>query len=123
MQPITVKPELYERVKKAAKAQNTSVDDFLSQGIRYYLWELDRRKISEESKIYHQRHEELKAQYLGMYIAMLEGEVVDHDHDFSALYQRVRQHFGQTAVMITQVKETAELPLTRRGFRMGGSSK
>lgn len=33
------------------------------------------------------------------------------------LYQRVRQQFGRTAVMITQVEEVADPELTRRGFR------
>ena len=43
--------------------------------------ELNRRKSSAESRTYQQRHAELKAQYLGQYIAMHNGEVVDHDMD------------------------------------------
>ena len=54
-------------------------------------WELDRWKISEESQIYQRRHAELKAQYLGQYIAMHDGQVVDHDNDFVALRERVRR--------------------------------
>ena len=81
-------------------------------------WELDRRKISEESQIYQQRHTELKAQYLGQYIAMCDGQVVDHDMDVTILRQRVRQRFGRKPVMITLVEEGAERPLVRHGFRL-----
>ncbi len=81
-------------------------------------WELDRHKISEESKIYHQRHAELKDQYLGQYIAMHDGQVVDHDTDFQTLRRRIRQRFGHTPVMITLVEEAAEQILVRHGFRM-----
>jgi len=67
--------------------------------------------------IYHQRHAELKAQYLGQYIAMHEGQVVDHDADFPTLRQRIRQQFENTPVMITLVEEDAEQTLVRHGFR------
>jgi hypothetical protein len=80
--------------------------------------QLDRRKISEESQTYLQRHTELKAQYLGQYIAMNDGQVVDHDMDVTILRQRVRQRFGRKPVMITLVEEVAERPLVRYGFRL-----
>ena len=48
---------------------------------------------------------------------MHKGQVVDHDVDFPALRQRVRQQFGRAVVMITLVDEAAEATLVRRGFR------
>jgi hypothetical protein len=115
---LTVEPELYERVEKAASKHRASVDEVLIEAVRQYLWELDRRRISEESRIYHQRHAELKARYLGQYIAMSDGQVVDSDADFHTLRKRVRQRFGHTPVMITLVEEVVERPLVRHGFRM-----
>ena len=88
-----------------------------TQALRRYLWELDRRKIAEESKIYRRQHADLKGRYLGQHIAMHKGQVIDHDPDFQALRQRVRQRFGRAAVMITLVEEVAEPELIRRGFR------
>jgi hypothetical protein len=118
MPTVAVEPELYRRVEEAALEQEASVSEVLAEAVRHYIWELDRRKISEESKIYHQRHAELKAQYLGQYIAMHNGQVVDHDTDFQTLRQRVRQRFERTPVMITLVEDVAERPLVRHGFRM-----
>ncbi len=118
MPTIAVETELYNRIEKAASEHKANINEILNQAVRRYLWELDRRKISEESKIYRQHHAELKDQYLGQYIAMHEGQVVDHDADFPTLRQRIRQLFGHTPVMITLVEETAEQHLTRHGFRM-----
>jgi hypothetical protein len=99
-----------------------TINEILAKVVRQYLWELDRRKISEESKIYRQRYAELKAQYLGQYIAMHNGQVVDHDADFLALRQRVHQRFGRTPVMITLVEDVAERTLVRHGFRLEKTS-
>lgn len=122
MPSVVVEPKLYRRVEEAALEHQRSIDEILTEAVRRYLWELDRRKISEESRVYRQRYAELKAQYLGEYIAMHNGQVVDHDADFQALRQRVRKRFGHTAVMITLVEDVAQRPLTRRGFRMETAS-
>lgn len=90
MHEITLEPELYKRVEKAALEQEISTNDIFSEAVRQYLWELNRRKISEETRTYRQQHEQLKASYLGQYIAMFQGKVVDQDEDFQVLHQRVR---------------------------------
>ena len=119
MPTVAIEPTLYQRVEQAALESQVSTGEMLTQALRRYLWELDRRKITEESKVYRRRHAELKERYLGQYIAMHEGQVVDHDPDFQTLRQRVRQQFGRTAVMIALVEEAAEPELIRRGFRLG----
>ena len=118
MPTVVIEPDLYSRVEKAALEHQSDVGEVFAKAVRFYLWELDRRKISEESKIYRQRHAELKAQYLGQYIAMRDGQVVDYDTDFRALRQRTRQRFGRVPVMITLVEDVAERTLSRYGFRM-----
>jgi hypothetical protein len=122
MPTVAVEPTLYSRVEQAALEHRVSIDEMLAMALRLYLWELDRRQISEESTIYRQRHAELQAQYLGQYIAMHHGQVVDHDTDFQALRQRIRQRFGRAPVMITLVEDVAERPLVRHGFRMETAS-
>ena len=82
------------------------------------LWESDQRKVSNESRVYRQQHMALKGKYLGEYIVMHDGQVVDHDSDFRVLHRRVRQRFGRTPVMITLVEDTADQTLARRGFRL-----
>lgn len=103
MPSIALEADLYDRIEKAASEQQADVTEMLKQAVERYLWDLERRKISEESKIYHPRHSELKKQYLGQYIAMHQGQVVDYDEDFPVLRQRIRQTFKDTPIMITLV--------------------
>jgi len=121
MPTITIEPELYQRVEIAASEQETSVDEMLANAARDYLWELDRQKISRESEAYLQMHADLKEHFLGQHVAIHNGVVVDHDLDLQALYKRIRQRFGCTAVMMTLVEEEPMRVLVRRGFRAGFS--
>ncbi len=116
MSTLVIEPQLYERIELAARDHKANVNQLFSDAIRQYLWELDRRKIAEESRAYRQLHAALKAQYLGQYIAMHEGQVVDHDTDFQVLRQRIRRRFGHTPILITLVEDLPERPVTRRGF-------
>ncbi len=118
MPTLTIEPTLYQYVETAAAENSLSIEQMLSEALRRYLWDLDRRRISTESQIYRRRHVELKDRYLGQYVAMCGGEVVDNDADFQALRQRVRQRFGRKPVMITLVEEVPERTLVRQGFRM-----
>jgi hypothetical protein len=122
MLSIAIEPELYRRVEKAALEQQSSIDQILNKAIHHYLWELDRRKISEESKLYRQQHAELKTRYLGQYIAMHNGQIVDYDPDFTTLRQRVRQRFQDTPIMLTLVEDVAEQVWVRHGFRLESSN-
>lgn len=117
MPTVAIEPILYQRVEQAAMESQVSTGEMAAQALRRYLWELDRRKIAEESKAYRRQHAALQERYLGRYIAMHRGQVIDHDPDFQTLRQRVRQQYGRTAILITQVEGDAETELVRRGFR------
>lgn len=117
MPNVTIDPELYQRMQSAGR--NTLPEALVNEAVRRYLWDLDREKISQETSEYRRQHAQIKAAYLGQYIAMRDGQVVDHDADFATLRRRVRQHFGRTPVMMTLVEEQPEVEFTRHGFREG----
>jgi hypothetical protein len=117
MPTITIESEQYRQLETIAQEQKTEPDSVVREALRRYFWEQSRLKISQESAFYRQHHSELKQRYLGQYIAMHQGQVVDHDADFQVLYQRVRGRIGKTPVMLTQVKEEPETTWVRRGFR------
>lgn len=117
MPTVTIEPELYQRIQAARR--NTRPDVLVNDAVRRYLWELDREIISQETAEYRRQHAQIKANYLGQYVAMHKGQVVDHDADFTTLRQRIRQRFGRTPIMMTLVEETPDPEFTRRGFREG----
>ena len=118
MPTMMIEPELYRRVTQTATAQEMTPEAILEDALQHYFWDLDRQKIRVEAKHYRQQHADLKAKFLGQYVALHQGQVVDHDDEFRPLYERVRQTFGPAAVMITKVEETADPVLMRRGFRL-----
>jgi len=118
MPAVAIESELYKRAEEAAREQDATIGDILAEAVRRYLWELERRKISEEYAIYRRRHAELKSRYLGQYIAMHDGQIVDHDADFQILHQRIRQRFDRTPILITVVEDDPESSFIRHGFRM-----
>jgi len=113
-----IEPLLYQRAERVAHEQSATIGDILNSALQLYFWELDRRKITEESAMYRRQHAQLRSEYLGEYIAMHKGSVVDHDKDFIRLRQRIRQRFPGTTVMITLVTEENTPTLVRSGFQM-----
>ena len=117
MPTITLDQNVYKRLKAAAEEHETTADALLEDAARQYLWEMERQKISEESEMFRQQYPELKEKYLGQYVAMHQGKVVDHDVNEDELWKRVRERYGRTPVLIVRVEETPDRTFTRLGFR------
>ena len=117
MPTLTLSPNLYKRAEEIAQREHTSLPEIFETALNRYLWELDRRKISEESATYRLLHDDIKKQYLGQYIAMLNGEIVDHDPDFQALRQGVRERFGDRPILLTMVEKEMQPTIVRHGFQ------
>ncbi|MBI4671435.1 MAG: hypothetical protein HY741_07180 [Chloroflexi bacterium] len=105
MSTVTLAPEMYARVEQLAQARHTTIDSVLTEAVKRYLWEIQREIIANETRMYRQRHTELKQKFLGQFIAMHNGEVVDTDADINVLRMRVRSRFGLEPVLMTQVEE------------------
>ncbi len=117
MPTLPLSPDLYKRAEEIAQREHTSLPEIFETALNRYLWELDRRKISEESATYRHLHPNIKKQYLGKYIAMLNGEIVDHHPDFQPLRQRVRGRFGENPVLMTMVEIEMQPTIVRHGFQ------
>lgn len=64
--------------------------------------------ILKEREAYEAMHPELCKRYPDQYVAIYQGEVVDHDEDEIALLKRRRKNFRGKSVLVTQVEETPE---------------
>ena len=53
-------------------------------------------------------HARLVDEYAGDYVAIHDGEVVDHDPDVRALHLRIRQRYGRAPILLRQVTEEIE---------------
>lgn len=82
-------------VENPTEAEETSPDD---------AWEAH---ISAEAAAWYARPAADRTPYAGQYVAVLEGEVIDHDEDQSALAERIRARYPETPVLITRAEARA----------------
>ena len=61
---------------------------------------------------YKQMHSQLVQTYIGQFVAIYEGEIVDHDADKEALFLRVKDNFPDQIVLQRQVLAEPE-PILR----------
>jgi hypothetical protein len=99
------KPELVERLEQVATAQGATVEELLYQAVSEYLDKLAHQKIQVESDAFEKLHPELVTKYLGEYVAIHDGVVVDHDIDVRTLHLRIRKQFGRIPVLLRQVTQ------------------
>jgi len=66
-------------------------------------------KYEENSRWIRERYDELKKRFVGEWVAVLEGKIVDHDKDLKSLVKRLRgkypDRYEQIAVEYIAVKE------------------
>ncbi|MEA3397766.1 MAG: DUF5678 domain-containing protein [Chloroflexota bacterium] len=53
---------------------------------------------------------QLVAKYLGNYVAIHNGKVVDHDPDVRTLHLRIRRRYGRAPILLRQVTKDMEQP-------------
>ena len=104
MTTVTLQPKIMIEINRESQRRQISVDELVNDWLKHYLWELRNKKIGEESKRYVAMHAELRKQYADKVIAMLDGQVVDVGDDLGEVHRRVREKFGDEAVLITKVE-------------------
>jgi len=115
---VSISESAMNDLNEMVKLESVPLEEVLTRAVTHYRHELGHRKIDVEVEAYRRKHPRLRAKYLGEYIAMHNGRVVDHDQDASALYRRIRKRFGQTPVLIRLVEEVPERVLVFRSPRL-----
>ena len=78
------------------------------EAIRTYLRSEAQRAMEQEAEAFRRLHPELLATIPGQYAAVCRGQLVDHDVDQLALYQRIEARFQGLPVLIRQVRPDVE---------------
>lgn len=117
MEAIVLQPQLMEQVVLIASQESRKPDELVESAVRDYLRGLQRKKIEAEVHAYESMHAELVKAHMGHYVALHRGQLVDFDEDFGALHQRVRQRYGNEAVLVRRVEALARPELLFRSPR------
>jgi hypothetical protein len=113
---LQISPQLYQRAQRIARQRHLDVQEVLVDSL---VLNEDNRQTSgaspedealeevmwQERKAFEQLHPQLVKRYLGKYVAVMGGEVIDFDADQVALYKRIRQRYPDRFVLIAPVTE------------------
>src|SRR4051812_2212210 len=99
MTPIAIRDELIASLERYAQEQGTDVEALVNEWVERQLALAREQKIREESARFRSQHKSLRAAYMGQYVAMQNGTVLDHDADVHQLYIRIKEQFGNEPVL------------------------
>ena len=120
MATITLQPDLAEQVAQMAEIAGIGVTDLVNEAVSEYLERFSHEKIEAEAQAFEGMHETLKEQYFGQFVAVHNGQVVDADADFEAVFLRVQTRFGRIPILIRRVGEEPTVELHFRSSRRAG---
>ena len=118
MAVITLQPQLAKQLEELAAQKSVETEELVEAAIRAYLRQIERGKIKAEAEAFRSMHTELAQKYLGQYVAIHEGQVVDNDEDFQVLHARIRKRFGHQPVLLRRVEAKPERVLSFRSPRL-----
>lgn len=124
---VTVSDEVAEKIQQLANLRQQNIDT-LFETLVNQAWpdeneedeqpaELDEAP-TPEMQVYLALHPLLKEKYLGQYVAIYQGKLIDHDLDHEALYTRIDAEYPDEFVWISLVEEEAIPTLIFRSPRI-----
>ncbi|HEX6383445.1 MAG TPA: DUF5678 domain-containing protein [Anaerolineae bacterium] len=108
---VSLRPDLVSQVKRITQRENADVEEFVDQAVRERIKRLKDEKFEAEAEAYRQLHPELVKQYLGQFVAIHEGQVVDHGPDSEELFLRIKRRYGDIPVYFQLVNESGIMEL------------
>ena len=118
MTTITLHLSLVEQVNRVTGMTGIGAEALIGEAIRAHLKHLRREKLESEIAAFESMHASLKEQYFSQFVAIHNGEVIDSDVDFAAVFLRVRARLGYVPVLIRMVGAKPQMELRFRSPRM-----
>ena len=117
MLTITLKPDMTAQVNQLASETQSDAATVVDKALRNYLTEFRHKKIRAEHAEFDRQRPELLNRYRGEYVAIHQGQVIDHDRSLWALHSRVLKQLGDMPVLLKRVTDKPERELVFRSPR------
>ncbi len=119
---LTLSDEVYEQFLQMAEAEQRSIADVIVDVIAPVspIFSVDPRRpaMLQEQAAYKAMHPQLLEHYEGQYVAVFQGQVIDHDQDIGSLVQRVNRDLPEEVVLVKQVTAKSDRVLRFRSPRL-----
>jgi len=119
---ITLDKELVERLRYAAEWKGIPFEEAASNAVAEYLGHFGIEKIRAEQAVFEKMRSALLRKYRGQYVAVHNGEVVEHAPDLRSLHHRVFVRFGFTPILHIQVTDEPLPDIRTHGLRLERSA-
>ncbi len=122
---VSLTDRAYRRIKRWAESRQQNIGDAIAEYLTENLLEdvfivppagADPR-VEREKAAYLRLYPQLKTQYAGQYVAIYNGQLVDHDVDYGALFERIDDRYPDTFVWLTRVEDEPIGTITFRSPR------
>lgn len=119
---LTLPDTVYSQAEQVAHATNRQVADVLRDTIVQAFPALHESKhrpaMQREKAAFQAMHPELLQRYNGQYVAIHQGQVIDHDADQLMLVRRIDEKYPDQIVLIKQVTPRPREELNFRSPRI-----
>ena len=119
MTVVDLNPRVFEQVRWIARWQKVTTDELTARALSSYLDRLEWEKLQSEMDAFQAQLPGLLTTYPDQYVAIHDGQVIDHDTDLRALHGRVYAKLGSVPVLLQQVRATPAPDILVRGPRLG----
>ena len=113
-------PRLLEQVQRIAEWQQVTADEVATRALSSYLDRLEWEKMEAEMAAFRSQLPALLATYPDQYVAVHQGQVIDHDVDLRVLHGRVYAKMGVIPVLLQKVTAEPAPDILVRGPRLEG---
>src|SRR3990172_1877017 len=118
MLSVTLKPDVAEQISQIAGESKMETEAVVDTAVRAYLRKRAEEKIRAEQKEFNEQKESLLVKYKGEYVAVHNGEVIDHDPSIGELHRRVHKSLGRIPVLLKKVTDEPDRVLVFRSPKL-----
>ena len=118
MMTVTLNDQIERQLAKIARDQAATPDELVEKAIRAYLHEEASQILERETLSFRALHVELMATYPGEYVAIHQGQVIDHAPKLAEIYLRIDEKYPDEIILLKQVQPEIERAFTVRSPRV-----
>jgi len=119
---IDLPDHVYRRVESIARQSQRGVDEFLAdvvaRSVRAFPVNPNRDAMLREVAAFRAMYSTLRRDHFGEYVAIYQGQLVDHDADPIALLGRIRRDYLGRIVLRRKVEDAPDVTLRFRSPRL-----
>lgn len=118
---LTIPDYIYQQAQQIAQREQRPLVDVFNEALVQIFPAIhvspDRAHMEQEQIAFYRMHSQLLMRYPGEYVAVFQGQVVDHDADRVALVTRIDEIYPDEVVLIKRVTDEPDRVLHMRSPR------